>query len=89
MNQRIFNIPDLEKKSIILFYSEDGKIDFAKECTYVESDVLKPFHVELYIYFNRQKSSNVFWIPVIRDTATVILTALTGYDIQKVNCKAF
>lgn len=90
MKLKIFRIENLKSNDKIIITSDEDIIDFTKECTHVEAffdDFTKPeyyLYAEIFIYYNNQKQTTIFELPVKGKNAAIVIKAITDFDIDKI-----
>ncbi len=90
MTYKIFRLQNLTENDKILVTSIENQIDFSKENTRVSvyfNDFSKPEYIlfaELYIYDQNQSQTSSFILPSRGTKATIVIEAITNYDVEKV-----
>lgn len=89
MTYKIFRLSNLTKNDEIVVSSNNNQIDFSRESTRVSvyfDDFSKPEYIlfaELYIYDLNQSQTNTFVLPSRGTKATVVIEAITTYDVEQ------
>ena len=88
MTIKTYKIENLTQDDKIIISSKENNIDFSQQCTHVVAyfdDFSKPeyyLYAEIYIHENNQKQTTIFELPSKGKNATIVIQAITNYNID-------